>query len=195
MALLTGHISGYPGSTSVVHTTPFPVKPGTRARDVDGNEYVYCDFTGTIYGRTPVVISSDYTAAPITIATGNTNVLGVACTYGTSDNAGWVQIYGRCLMQVGINAASPSDAAAGPTTLRTSAATIFIVPTSITSPAVLGYVSVLTSGVEPYVIGMYVATDASVGDVSAVTSATSHIGSEIAVFLNYPAITLMHGTC
>jgi hypothetical protein len=100
-----------------------------------------------------------------------------------------VQIYGRVLMQVGINAASPSDAAAGPTTLSTSAQTIFVVPTSVTSPAVLGYTSGNVSTASgKVVIGIVVASDASPGDVSATTSATSHIGSEIAVFLNYPHI-------
>jgi hypothetical protein len=38
------------------------------------------------------------------------------------------------------------------------------------------------------VIGLNVATDASPGDVSGTTSATSHIGSEIGVFLNYPYV-------
>lgn len=188
MALLTGFAVGFPGGTSDVHTTPYPVAPGTRARGTDGSEYVYVDYTGTVYSRMPVLINSDFTAAVLTAGVGR-GAIGVVTAGGTSDNGGWVQIYGRCLMQVGINGASPSDAANGPTTLGTSAPTIFIVPTSITSPAVLGYTSGnVSTGSPTMVIGMNVATDASPGDSSAVTSATSHIGAEIGVFLNYPYV-------
>jgi hypothetical protein len=188
MADLTGFAGGFPGGTSVVHTTPFPIKPGTRARGVDGSEYVYCDFTGTVYSRLPVAISSTYTAAVLSVNDAR-GPIGVVCAGGTSDNGGWVQIYGRCLMQVGINGASPSDAANGPTTLGTSAQTIFVVPTSLTSPMTLGYTSGnVSTGSPTMVVGLIVATDASPGDSSAVTSATSHIGAEIGVFLNYPSV-------
>ncbi len=175
MAELTGFATGFPNGTSVVHTTPYPVKVGTRARGTDGSEYVYVD----------------YTASVLTAGVGR-GAIGVVCSPGTSDNGAWVQIYGRTVMQVGINGASPSDAANGPTTLGTSAATIFVVPTSITSPAVLGYTSGnVSTGSPTMVIGMNVATDASPDEVSlglAVTSATSYIGAAIGVFLNYPYV-------
>jgi hypothetical protein len=188
MAELTGFATGFPNGTSVVHTTPYPVKVGTRARGTDGSEYVYVNYTGTFYSGMPCLINSDFTADVLTAGVGR-GPLGVVCAPGTSDNGAWVQIYGRTIMQVGINAASPSDAANGPTTLGTSAATIFVVPTSVTSPAVLGYTSGnVSTGSPTMVIGLNVATDASPGDVSGTTSATSHIGSEIGVFLNYPYV-------
>jgi hypothetical protein len=191
MAELTGFATGFPNGTSVVHTTPYPVKVGTRARGTDGSEYVYVDYTGTFYTGMPCLINSDYTASVLTAGVGR-GAIGVVCSPGTSDNGAWVQIYGRTVMQVGINGASPSDAANGPTTLGTSAATIFVVPTSITSPAVLGYTSGnVSTGSPTMVIGMNVATDASPDEVSlglAVTSATSYIGAAIGVFLNYPYV-------
>lgn len=191
MAELTGFGSVFPGGTSNVYnmtSPPSPIKPGTRARGTDGSEFVFCDFTGTVYGRQPVVISSAFTAQALTISDVR-GPIGVACTTATSDQGGWVQVYGRCLMQVGINVASPSDAANGPTTAGTSDAIIFIVPTSATSPQVLGYTTGnVSTGTAHQVYGMTVASDASPGDVSATTSATSHIGSEIAVFLNYPHV-------
>ena len=190
MADLTGYAGGFPNGTSVVHTTPFPIKPGTRARDTSGNEYVYVDFTGTVYSRMAVLILSDFTATQLTVANGSRGPVGIVCAGATSDNGGWVQIYGRALVQVGINSCSPSDAAAGPTTLSTSARTVFVVPTTAnTHEGTLGYTSGQTSAGHAWaVLGITVASDASVGDVSAVTSATSHIGAEIAVFLNYPRV-------
>jgi len=188
MAELTGVTAGFPGGTSNVYTTPFPVRVGQRARGVSGEEYIFVDFAETAYSGMPVLINADFTASLLTAASGR-GPIGIVVAGATSNNGGWVQVYGRVLMQVGINAASPSDAANGPTTLSTSAQTIFIVPTSVTSPAVLGYTSGNVSTASgKVVLGITVASDASPGDVSATTSATSHIGSEIAVFLNYPHI-------
>lgn len=180
---------GAADSTSVAHTTPYPHVVGTRARDASGNEFVYVDYTGTVFSEQPVLISSAFTAAvlPTTSARG---LVGVAVTPGTSDNAGWVQIYGRAFVQLGLSGVSPSDAANGPTTL-TSTQTIFTVPTSATTPAGIGYVSAAaaaTSDQQFVIEGIFVATDVSLGDVSATTSATSHTGNRVAVFLNYPYV-------
>jgi hypothetical protein len=190
MALLTGTLMGAPGSTSEVYTTPFPVAVGTHARDTAGNEYVFVDFTGTVYGRQPVAITTDWTAAAV--GTTGRGLLGVVQGGATSDNAGWVQIYGRALVQLGMSGVSPSDAANGPTTLSNSLATVFVLGTSATSPNGIGWVSgaaaAATSTLQYVIRGMTVASDASPGDVSGTTSATSHTGNEIAVFLNYPEI-------
>jgi len=164
---------------------PFYRRLGQRARDGQGNEYVMCDFTGTTYSRQPVQINSDYTAAPV--GTTGRGQFGVAAEEATSDQWGWVQIYGRCFVQLGMSGVSPSDAANGPTTLSTSQGTIFILATSQTTPIGIGWTSdPSTNGY--WIVGMTVASDASPGDVSAVTSAASHTGSQIAVFLNYPRI-------
>jgi hypothetical protein len=182
---------GAAGATSEVFTTPFPHQLGDRARDRAGNEYIFVDFTGTVYGGTPVQINGDFTAAKVGI-TGR-GAFGVACSSATSDNAGWVQIYGKATVQLlGATAeVSPSDAANGPTTLSTTAQTKFWLPTTATStgPEGIRWTSgnaSTTSGFQ--VIGMIVSSDADPTAVSAVTAATSHTGSQIGVFLNYPMI-------
>lgn len=191
MANLTGGVMGAGHGTSDVATTPFPHPVGTVMGDAYGNRYMYVDFTDTVYSGTPVQISSAFTAAKVGI-TGR-GAFGVACTTATSDNGGWVQIYGRCLVQLlGATAGvSPSDAANGPTTLSTTAQTKFWLPTTATStgPEGIRWTSgnlSTTSGF--YIEGMTVATDASPGDITVVTAATSHTGEQIAVFLNYPRI-------
>jgi hypothetical protein len=181
---------GHPGGTSVVFTTPYPLQRGSRAVDSAGNEYVFCDFTSTVNAGQPVAIGSDFTASILAV-TGRGPV-GVACARATSDQAGWVQVYGRCVMQIIASGVSPSDDANGPTTLGTSAGTVFVLPTSITSPMALAWVSGNTSVASRVEIeGMTVATDASVSNsVTATTATTSdsgaHTGHEVAVFLNYP---------
>jgi hypothetical protein len=191
----TGSSIGVPNADGEVQlvATPSTGLPGyklplgTRIR-LAGSEYVLCDFSATMYSRQPCTIDEGtWLATPI--ATTGRGRIGVVAEPegGTSDQWGWVQIYGRCLMQIGMSGVSPSDAANGPTTLSTSVQTRFALPTSLTTPAALGWVSDPSSG--GYIVqGMWVATDASPGDVSAVTSAASHTGSQIAVFLNYPSL-------
>lgn len=181
------------GATSEVHATSVaPFGKGQRARDAQGNEYVYVEYTGTVYGGMPVQINSDYTAAALAV-TGR-GALGVVQGAATSNDSGWVQIYGRTLVQIGMGGVSPSDAANGPTTLETVAAqNFFVLPTTLSTPVGLGWVSGeagLTSNYDYVIDGLWVAHDASPGDVSAVTSATSHTGSQIAVWLNFPTITM-----
>lgn len=192
MANLTAGYGGAPHPTSEVATTPLPIQLGTFMRDSAGNGYVYVDFTGSVYSGTPVLIKSDFTAAKI--GTTGRGAFGVACCAATSDHSGWVQVYGRCKVQLLGDTAgvSPSDDANGPTTLSTTAQTKFWLPTTATSTGpegvrwTSGNVST-TSGF--YIDGMCVAHDASPSnDVSAVTAATSHTGSEVAVFLNFPKI-------
>src|SRR3990167_6520654 len=94
---------GAGGPTSVFHTTPFPHKPGDRAKDNGGNEYMYVDFLGTVYYGTLVQIDTQNRAAPL-LGTANRAyrvgvVMGgtpssVAGAHPTSDHGGWVQIYG-----------------------------------------------------------------------------------------------------
>jgi hypothetical protein len=192
--------AGHP--TSEVATTPFPVQLGSRMRDSAGNEYMYVDFTGSVYTGTPVAILSDFTAQKV--GTTGRGAFGVACCPATSDNAGWVQIYGRCYVQLlGETAGvSPSDAANAPTTLSTTAQTKFWLPTTATStgPEGLRWTSGNTSTQSGfYVDGIVVAHDASYdainlhdvslpSDTSNASPATSHTGHDIAVFLNYPMI-------
>ena len=187
-----------PGGTSVVFTTPYPLKPGARARDLAGNEYLFVDFVGSVSAAQPVSIKSDFTASPLTVA--ERGPVGIALQIGTSDNAGWVQIYGRCYMQITGDAdhVSPSNGAAL-TTLSTSAQTVFYLPTSLTSPPTFAYTNKSTEPSveeEIWLEGCCIATDASIdGTVTLVSHTTSgttlyrqHTGNMVAVFINYPTL-------
>lgn len=163
---------------------------GMHKKDALGNEYVMVDFTTTVYPTQPVIINSDNTATALAV-TGR-GAMGVVAETGvsTSDTWGWVQVYGRCFVMLGMAGVSPSDAANGPTTLSTSAQTLFVLGTSLSSPNGVGWVSDASAGGGRFVIrGMKVAFDASPADVSAVTSYVGHTGGQIAVFLNFPEIT------
>lgn len=185
-----GPVIGGAATSVAVATSVSPFAKGSRMRDAAGNEYMWVEFVDAVFAELPVQINSDFTAQRL--ATTGRGAVGVAQGSGTSDENGWVQIYGRTLVQLGMSGVSPSDAANGPTTLQTSLQTIFKLGTSLTSPNGVGWVSgaagALTSDPTFVIEGMYVATDASPGDVSSVTSATSHTGNHIAVFLNYPYI-------
>src|SRR3990167_7922456 len=97
-----GPITGA-GPTSVFYTTPFPHRPGDRARDNNGNEYLFVDFIGTVYYGCLVQIDSSNRAAAL-LGTANRPykvgvVMGgtassVSDAHPTSDHGGWVQIYG-----------------------------------------------------------------------------------------------------
>ena len=176
-----------PGGTSVVFTTPFPLVVGQQARGLDGSVYLFVDYTGTVYSGLPVAILSDNTAGPLGIT--HRGRIGVCMAQASSDNAGWVQIYGRCDMQVGVAGTSPSDAANCGTTLQTSAGTKFILATSATTLNVLAFVSDASGLDEKYVVtGITMASDPSLTAVSDLSSAASHTGSHVGVFLNFPAV-------
>jgi hypothetical protein len=183
-------LSDAPGKADL----PTYVMPlGATKRDGFGNEFILVDVDNeTVYTGTPVAITTDFKAARI--GTTGRGYVGVAAEKGTSDQWIWVQIRGRCVVQLLGNTAgvSPSDDANGPTTLSTTAQTKFWTPTTATSTGpegvrwTSGNVST-TSGF--YIEGMTVATDASPSnDVSTVSTATSHTGSQVSVVLNYPRL-------
>lgn len=177
-----------PGGTSMTWTTPYPLVPGQTARGNDGSVYLFLKFTGTVYSGLPVAILSDNTCGPL--STTHRGRIGVCKAQAASAEAGWVQVYGYCDMQIGVAGTSPSDAANGPTTLQTSAGTKFLLATSATTLNVLAYVSDASGLDEKFVVtGIQVAVDPSIGAVSDVTAATSHTGSHIGVFLNFPTVS------
>ena len=188
MAQLTGQGPiALPQPTSEVATTPYPIQLGSRARDLEGSEYVYVDLTGPVFSGQPVEITDSHTAE--VVGTTGRGRVGVATCAGTSDNAVWVQIYGLCTIQLGMSGVSPSDAANGPTTLDTTAITRFILATSLSTPNGIGWTTgntSLSSG--HWVEGIHVAQSADPTAVTATTSAASNTGNNIAVFLNYPEI-------
>ena len=92
-----------PGGTSQFFTTPYPLRPGAKMADADGNEYVLCDFTGTTYYGCLVQINASFRAAPLLGTAAEAYRVGVVCSgqastvsgdHPTSDHAGWVQIFG-----------------------------------------------------------------------------------------------------
>lgn len=196
MAELTGTAIGYPGGTSVVFTTPLPLRPGTKGRDIDGNEYIFCTAQTVVNNKQPVRINSDFSVEVLEV-TGRGS-LGIACARASSDQALWVQVYGKAMMMIidagsGGTQPSPSDAANGPTTLSTSVPTVFVLSTSITSPHSLSWVSGNASTFSGIVVeGLSVAQDAAPASVSATTATTdasnAHTGAEISVWLNYPRL-------
>jgi hypothetical protein len=171
MANLTGSpvVAAHP--TSEVSTTPYPHSPGTKLRDEsNGNEYTYCDFTATVYSGVTVGITKTFTAAPLTEQ--HQGPVGVTATTGTSDNAGWVQTYGK---HSGAQLASGSS--------DVTSAMVAIVASSVSSPNV-GFNAVARTTIDYYTInGMWVMGAAS----TATTSGTSHTGAEVEVFMMNPS--------
>src|SRR3990167_4777220 len=91
------------GGTSAFFTTPFPHVPGDKARDTEGNENLFVDFTATVYYGCVVQITPQCTAAPLLGTAAASFRVGVVCggtastvsgDHPTSDHAGWGQIYG-----------------------------------------------------------------------------------------------------
>ena len=103
MPQLQGPTLAGAGGTSVFYSTPFPHAPGAKARDAAGNEYVFCDFTASVYYGCLVQINSIFQAAPLLGTTLRAYRVGVVCSgtpvsdeggHPTSDSGGWVQVYG-----------------------------------------------------------------------------------------------------
>jgi hypothetical protein len=174
MANLTGPI-GYPQPTSVTvayaTSAPLKIALGTRARDASGNEYVYVNFGAARAIGEVVTYDTDYlTAALGTTATGPIGV--VMGTAGSSDLAGWLQIYGYCSYVLAGSAITSGPAMTGATTD--------------------GY-SVLinaTTGTVADVAGWIFATSAS---TQITTDMSSILGITTAV-LNYPFISGIQAT-
>ena len=172
MGTLTGSPVAAPHPTSEVGTTPFPIQLGSRMRDSSGNEFMYVDFTATVYGGVTVSISNDgnFTAAALTEA--HRGSVGVTMGTGTSDNSGWVQIYGY---HSGAQLASGSS--------NVTSAMVAVVASSVSTPAA-GMDCLAGTTVDVHrIFDMWPTAVAS----TATTSGTSHTGAEVPVWLNYPS--------
>jgi len=111
------------GATSVIFSLPFPHKPGDKARDKDGNEFVFVDFLNNTYYGCLVQINSLYQAAPLLGTAARPYRVGVVCSgtpvtdsgaHPTSDSGGWVQIYGvHPAVQTGVATDGGVSATAG----------------------------------------------------------------------------------
>ena len=218
MANLQGATNSFAGGVSVVFTTPYPHAVGTKARDADGNEYVFVDFTSNAAPEMLVAISESFTAS--TLTTTSKGAIGVVPDFAklgqsantptmpasyqwTSDNAGWVQIYGRAYIGISGNDVSPSND--GATTVDTSARIIFKRPSTVVTP--LGTPNLASGGLPGtsgtvVIVGMYVASDVTIADVSLMVGTSGavcdtvpsfHAPGRTAVWLNYPHLETICG--
>lgn len=207
------------GATSVIFSLPFPHRPGDRAKDSAGNEFLFVDFTATTYYGCLVQIDSLNRAAPLLGTSLEAYRVGVVCSgtpstisgnHPTSDNAGWVQIYG---VHPAVQTGAASDGLVSDSTVA-----YWCVPqTSVGTPSGVLTVraqgagtSIAQSSVDGNMIyGMWLVHLGQVSDLSdypgasgasgpatndvlnstsgAATSA--FIGQTYAVFLNYPCVT------
>lgn len=207
------------GATSVIFSTPFPHKPGDKARDADGNEFLFVDFTATTYYGCLVQIDSTNKAAPLLGTSLRPYRVGVVCSgtpstdagnHPTSDNGGWVQIYG-------VHSAVQTGAASGGLSSDGTVAYWCIPQTSVGTPS--GVLTVIAQGAGTSIAqssidgnkieNMWLVHAAEVTDLADypgasgasgpvsndVLNATSgantsaFIGATYAVFLNYPYVT------
>jgi hypothetical protein len=183
MAGLTGFAGAFPGGTTDVYTTPYPVRPGTRAFDLSGNEYIFCDFGTAVNPEQVVMISHDGNFTTALFAVGLSGPIGVVCGLSsTSDKGGWVQIggYAYAMMTGGSSLATSSGRA--------------LVPTSVSTPAtaLLGC-STGTSVDTDVIHGMYLTCLSSTGTTSAETTVAGssgpyHTGMRTKVWMDHPYI-------
>lgn len=207
------------GATSVIFSVPFPHRPGDKARDKDGNEYLFVDFLNNTYYGCLVQINAINQAAPLLGTNLEPYRVGVVCSgtpssvagnHPTSDNGGWVQIYG-------VHSAVQTGAASGGLVSDSSVAYWCVPQTSVGTPS--GTLTVIAQGAgtsiaqssvdSNQIYGMwlvhmgqvtdltdYPGASGSSGPVSndvlnstsgAATSA--FIGNTYACFLNYPYVT------
>ena len=215
------------GGTSAFFTTPFPHTPGDKARDTEGNEYLFVDFTATVYYGCVVQITPQCTAAPLLGTAAAAFRVGVVCggqastvagDHPTSDNGGWVQVYG-------IHTAVQTGAASGGLVSDNTVAGYWCVPqASVGTPSGTFSVILQTAGTSiaqsstdgNVIYNMWLIDMATVTDMNRLTTypgasgasgpvsrnaaavagggdtsgaATSaFIGQTYAVFLNYPYV-------
>ena len=208
------------GATSVIFSTPFPHRLGDKARDTEGNEFVFVDFTGPVYYGCLVQINALYQASALLGTASRAYRVGVVCSgtptsdagnHPTSDNAGWVQVYG-------VHPAVQTETATDGGVSATVGGNYFCIPqTAVGTPSGVlavraqgtGGTSIAMSTVDGnQIYGMWVVDFSEVSDLSnwngssgasgpssmnpvdatsgAATSA--FIGQTYACFLNYPYV-------
>lgn len=184
MAALRAPSIGFPGNASDLYTTPWPVSLGDKARDAQGNEYIFCDFavTGASIGSV-VVISPSHQCQPLAESASVAGRVGVVVAASpTTNQAGWVQVYGFALVQ---GSTGYSSAAASASDCSDTSTARAIVPTTVvTSP--LGAVALVNlptatsleqSSVEiNQIFGMWILIGDTVTDVVGFDGSLSSFG-------------------
>ena len=221
MAQLTGPAQGFGGATSVIDSTsPFPHSPNEKARDTAGNEYLYVNFSGTVYYGCLVQITSTGDASPLLGTTSRPYRVGVVCggvpssdagQHPTSNDAGWVQIYGvHSAVQTGTASGGGVSATAGgnywcipQTSIGTPSGTLSIIAqgagTSIAQSSVDGnviYNMWLVDFAEVTDLTTWPGSSGASGPTSVLpngetsgANTSAFIGQTYACFLNYPYVT------
>lgn len=206
MAYIVHQNIGAAGPTSQTWTTPWPHKLGDKARDKDGNEYVFCQcITTNVSGGILCSINDVYQAAPLLGTALLPSRVGVAMTGMTATtDAGWFQIYGLC---AGVQTAGASDGLVSDQTVEyvltpqgsvgTPSGTLTLFAAATTDAqnqiygmwlSAMGTVSNLTTNKDFVIQGSAVSGPST--DVTATTNGTSmHIGQTYVCFLNYPYVT------
>lgn len=191
---LTGPIDAFPGGTSATfNTSPLPLPVGTKGRDADGNEYILVSFSAAVSQGEWVVMTDLNSASPM--LTGSIGRVGVVMSsLPTSNDAGWVQIYGLNLISQASTVSDLVSPGIGGGLLRAT--------TFATTP--LGTVDVIlqvsqesnmihgawATQLTPAAAGIVGATDASWPTTYTTASSSpaggQHSGMVLGVFLNYP---------
>jgi len=191
MAELTGRAGCFPGGTSAVFSTsPLPIEVGTRAFDKSGNEYIFVSFGGPVSTGSWVVISDLNVATFLDdVSVGRVGI--VMGTTPTSNDSGWVQIYGLNIIAQSNVVSDESSVIIG---LR--ATSVASTPLGVIN----GFAAVSTAGnivhnawmtaLTPAEAGISGASDSS-WPTTYTTAASSptgsqHSGAVLGVFLNYP---------
>lgn len=192
MAELTGPMQIFPGGTSAVwSTSPLPIRVGSKARDLDGNEYLFVSFGGPVSTGEWVTIS-DLNVATAMLDTSIGRVGIVVGTGPTSNDAGWVQIYG--LNIIAQHAAGATDLvsvalALGPVTYASTPLGLSVFITQVSQESNMIHNAWITD-LTPAAAGITAASDASwpssYTTLSSSPAGYQHSGSVVGVFLNYP---------
>lgn len=171
MAHLTGAVGYHAQTSETIGSSDPKLALGTRARDANGNEFVYVDFQAAFTAGEVVAISTTFTATDVTTAT--VGPIGVTCSTASSDTCGWVQIYGTG------SALGSSLLVIGPVGLGdTSDGYSFLLPLTTALIQVSGvYVTLGSTATSAFTLG------SSVG-----TAGTSSLGGLVTVQLNYPFV-------
>lgn len=159
---------------TTVATTDAIVKLNTRARDVDGNEYIYCSFSETLTAGGWVVIRNGVASR---LDDGSAGPVGIVQTSVTSADNGWVQIYG--VYDTAQIQSDGSDATSAYLLGTNTAGTATTEPHAVATS--------LSSLVTNHIHGAWILAAASTATTQ---SSSAHSGCTVQVWLNYP---IVHG--
>jgi hypothetical protein len=152
------------GATTVVDSTQ-AIKLGSRATDVDGNEYVYVDFQESFIAGEWCAFTSAFAASQLT-STSRGWCGVVVGTVSASDRFGWVQVFGTHTSAWATSGSSSGN------------------PVVIAATTDLGHINTAAAGILVY--GVLVA---SAPDTCASTAlSTSALAAPCTVVLNYPFV-------